>query len=155
MVGLDFYESIKFVNYIRSQVKSGNLKPDVSSASFFSDDRYLQPVLEDDALLFSLDDLSSSQAEDESVVKDTGEISAQEKITELEKQLDSARHQFHVYQLQVEETLEKRWNEAEGTSRPKASVSTIKDGETKSDGIDFEGDYFESYSYNGSFSPCP
>ncbi|KXT05267.1 hypothetical protein AC578_8348 [Pseudocercospora eumusae] len=54
---LDFYSSMKLVNYIRSEVLAGKQKPDVSNASSWADDKYLQPALEDDALLFSLDDI--------------------------------------------------------------------------------------------------
>lgn len=56
-LGLDFYATIKFVNYIRSEVLSGKDRPDVSSTAAWADDKFLQPVLEDDALLFTLDDL--------------------------------------------------------------------------------------------------
>jgi protein arginine N-methyltransferase 3 len=50
---------IKFVNYVRSQVKEGNAKPDVESPAAWEDDKFMQPVLEDDALLFSVDELES------------------------------------------------------------------------------------------------
>lgn len=36
---------------------AGNRKPDVEDASSWADDKYLQPALEDDALLFTLDDI--------------------------------------------------------------------------------------------------
>lgn len=45
------------MNYIRSEVKAGQAKPNVSDPSSWQDDKYLQPVLEDDALLFTLDDI--------------------------------------------------------------------------------------------------
>ena len=48
---------MKLVNYIRSEVLAGKQKPDVSNASSWADDKYLQPALDDDALLFSLDDI--------------------------------------------------------------------------------------------------
>jgi protein arginine N-methyltransferase 3 len=141
------------VNYIRDQVKSGNLKPDVSSAAVFADDKYLRPVLEDDALLFSLDDLSDELPVTESTAPaESGkeqETSSADRIAELERQLQTVSSQFSEYRHQVEETLEKRWNDAEGTSRSKQSTSTENAGDAKPEGIDFEGDYFESYSYNG------
>lgn len=151
---LDFYSSIKLVNYIRDQVKAGNLKPDVSSAATFEDNKYLQPTLEDDALLFSLDDLPSSYVEkqndaDRGASYAASEPSTSQRIAELERQLASVHSQFSEYRLQVEETLEKRWNDAEGPSKPNPSASTENTLNSKSDGIDFEGDYFESYSYNG------
>jgi hypothetical protein len=56
-LGLDFYATIKFVNFIRAEILSGKDRPDVSDAAAWADDKFLQPVLEDDALLFTLDDL--------------------------------------------------------------------------------------------------
>ena len=57
MVGLDFLESIKLVNYVRSVVQNENRIPVVSGKEDFEDSKYLYPFLEDDALLYSLDDL--------------------------------------------------------------------------------------------------
>jgi hypothetical protein len=65
---LDFYQSIKLVNYIRSEVLAGKQTPDVSTAAAWSDDKYLQPTLEDDALLFNLDEIDERPVpEDETV----------------------------------------------------------------------------------------
>jgi hypothetical protein len=62
---LDFYASIKLVNYIRSEVLAGKDKPDVEDPAAWADDKFLQPTLEDDALLFSLDELDESLLSDE------------------------------------------------------------------------------------------
>ena len=52
---------IKLVNFVRSEVKEGRGSLlDMSTKSAFDDDRYLQPVLEDDALLYSLEDISGA-----------------------------------------------------------------------------------------------
>jgi len=61
---LDFYATIKLVNYIRSEVLSGHSAPDVSNPEAWADDKYLQPALTDDALLFSLDELDESGQQD-------------------------------------------------------------------------------------------
>ena len=45
------------VNYIRSEVGKGSTKLDISSKESFADQKYLQPTLEDDALLYSLDEI--------------------------------------------------------------------------------------------------
>ncbi|KAI7534873.1 hypothetical protein KC331_g12323 [Hortaea werneckii] len=55
---LDFYSTLRLINYIRTQVASRNTKPDCSSPQAWMDDKYMQPVLEDDALLYSIDDLA-------------------------------------------------------------------------------------------------
>ena len=43
---------------MRSEIKKGNREPSISSSALFNDDVYLKPVLDDDALLYSLDDLT-------------------------------------------------------------------------------------------------
>jgi len=49
---LDYYGYIKLVNYIRSQTALGHLVTSFSSKELFDDDRYLIPVIENDAMLF-------------------------------------------------------------------------------------------------------
>ena len=50
--------TIKLVNYVRREVKEGRGQSlNVSSSTVFEDDQYLQPVLEDDALLYNLEDI--------------------------------------------------------------------------------------------------
>jgi protein arginine N-methyltransferase 3 len=124
------------VNYIRGEAKNGNQKPDVSSKSLFEDDKYMQPALEDDALLFSLDDVLDS----EDAGQDLPAGSSSDKTAELEAELDRLRAQFAEYRLTVEKTLDDRWNEP------------AKDGEagsskTKNENHQDPG-YFDSYSYN-------
>ena len=60
---------MKLVNYLRAEVKAGNAKPDVSDAKAWADDKYLQPTLEDDALLFNLDDIDERPVPDEDATK--------------------------------------------------------------------------------------
>ncbi len=69
--GLDFYSTIKLVNYIRMAVKNGNAPdlPDLASPAVWSDNTYLKPTLEDDALLYSLGDVVDFSVE----VTDEGE----------------------------------------------------------------------------------
>lgn len=55
--GLDFYGTIQLVNYVRSRAKEGVRDVDVSEKGSWEDEKFLQPVLEEDALLFSLDEL--------------------------------------------------------------------------------------------------
>ena len=56
---LEFMDLVKLVNYVRQEVKNGRGRRslNLSTKSAFEDDRYLRPVLEDDALLYSLDDI--------------------------------------------------------------------------------------------------
>jgi protein arginine N-methyltransferase 3 len=96
----------------------------------------MQPVLEDDALLFSLDDVLDSGDADQDLP--TG--SSSDKTAQLEAELDRLRAQFAEYKLTVEKTLDDRWNEP------------AKDGEAGSSNTKNENHqdpgYFDSYSYN-------
>ncbi len=140
---LDFYGNIKFVNYIRSQVHSGlQVTSDVKKADF-EDDKYLKPILEDDAVLFNLDDLSDV-AEDaqkgKGATSDSGELVT--RVSELEEELRRIQLQFNNYRETVSETLEDRWN-------TKDSKSSKEDKEERDD----DSHYFTSYSYNGEPPP--
>lgn len=58
---LDFYTSIRLVNFIRSAVKAGQdqitvLKNLQTDSNWTVDEKYLQPVLEDDAFIFNMDE---------------------------------------------------------------------------------------------------
>ncbi|KAF2403853.1 putative ribosomal protein arginine N-methytransferase rmt3 [Trichodelitschia bisporula] len=144
---LDFYSGIKLVNYIRSEVKCGNKSPDVSSKSLFEDDKYLQPVLEDDALLFSLDDLLEGISGSTNVMASGKDQDLAAKVAILEEKLRASELQFSGYRQRVEETLEKQWSEREGNAG--ASVnSNAATGDKSTEKSDREQGYFDSYSYN-------
>ncbi|KAI5209926.1 S-adenosyl-L-methionine-dependent methyltransferase [Aureobasidium subglaciale] len=134
---LDFFGAIKLVNYIRSEAKNGNQKPDVSSKSLFEDDKFMQPVLEDDALLFSLDDVLDSE---DAAGQNLPIGSSGDKTSELEAQLARLQEQFAEYKLTVEKTLDDRWNEP-------AKEGEAGSSKTKNENHQDPG-YFDSYSYN-------
>jgi protein arginine N-methyltransferase 3 len=136
------------VNYIRNEVKNGNLQPDVSSTTKFADDKYLQPVLEDDALLFSIDDLDSNESsntksQDVQDTKSTLSGDAAARIQELEEKLSQTQYQFAEYQKAVQETLDKRWQDLD--TADKGPVNLDKQGKSS----ERDAEYFDSYSYNG------
>lgn len=136
---LDFLDTIKLVNYIRSQVKAGNMTPDVSSKAKFDDEAYLKPVLEDDALLYSLGDVLE---EDESEVPGGA---AEKRVLELQEDLERLQTQFSEYRLAVQKSMDEQLSkEDEGLSSPPSappkSTNRIEAAES---------DYFTSYSYNG------
>lgn len=144
-LGLDFYGNVKLVNYIRSQVHSGQkVSSDVSKAEF-EDDKFLKPVLEDDALLFSLDELpevtegaqSANLDKGKAVSTDSEPLAA--RVIELEEDLRRMQLQFDNYRSTVSQTLDERWN-ASGVS---------KSTEEKEEKRDDDSHYFSSYSYNG------
>lgn len=168
--GLDFYGCIKLVNYCRAETLAGRV-PKVESADVFQDDRYLQPVLEDDAVLFSLDELldpAGTGAGESNGPASEKNISGGSEATlaELRQQLETLRKQFSDYRAAVETTLEQRWSDrdeasnkagptsssrhaaAEGSRAPASSLSSM---EKSFGGRDDDSHYFDSYSYNGAF----
>lgn len=138
-LNLDFHGAIKLVNYIRHSVKQGTPLPEEITAKDFEDDKFLQPVLEDDALLFSLDDILEAEGDSpaDSKLKDASSDAVLVRNKDLEEELEKVRSQFANYRLAVQETLDKRWGDdkdIDSSSTPKKDNSNY---------------YFESYAQNG------
>lgn len=136
-------------------MQRGNKTLNISSKDVFEDDKYLQPVLEDDALLYSLDDILENFAEDKAPAMKLGygyqpatyTPDPFDRVIQLEKELQRLQLQFTEYRETVSLTLENRWNSTEYAS---GSVN----GATKSNGTapvpqDDDTHYFSSYSTNG------
>jgi len=137
---LDFYGAIKLVNFVRQRGQQSQPLPDQISLKDIEDEEYLKPVLENDALLFTLDEVLEADqeaGEDDSALVDASakELLARNKA--LEAELEALRDQYSNYRLAVEETLDRRWGDdaAPGPSNaaPKKSNSDY---------------YFESYAYH-------
>jgi protein arginine N-methyltransferase 3 len=142
---LDFLDNIKLVNYVRSEVKNGNNSPDVSSKSKFEDDAYLKPVLEDDALLYSLDDLAEEQGETSAPGTE-----AERQVLELQENLERLQTQFSEYRLAVQQSMDDQLSKEDeklAESTPKPSSHAIDRHQEAEDG------YFVSYAYNGMKTP--
>jgi protein arginine N-methyltransferase 3 len=139
---LDFFGMIKFVNYVRSQVKDGNAKPEIENPASWDDEKFMQPVLEDDALLFSVDELESMEAGDASSGKQpeasNESNNATDEVAQLKEQLSKLQSKFDVYREQVSETLEKRWSDAPSKD----------DGAAEAKAKRYDDSYFDSYSFN-------
>lgn len=138
-LGLDFYGSIKLVNFIRSQVQDGKAVTSKISREDIEDEKFLKPSLEDDALLFSLDELPDVVAQESS--QDPGQLVA--RVSELEEELRRIQSQFDNYRATVTETLDERWNDKSATK------SGSSENNTKEEKRDDDSHYFTSYSYNG------
>ncbi|KPI40608.1 Ribosomal protein arginine N-methyltransferase rmt3 [Cyphellophora attinorum] len=134
-LGLDFLELIKLVNYIRSEVASGDAQPSTSDKSLFADDKYLQPVLEDDAVLYSLDDVFEEGPLD----------SATNEVDQLRDQLAQLTSQFQAYREEVQRSLLEDID-----AKPVRSTATALPGPSASQpGLSaVDAGYFESYSFN-------
>lgn len=147
---------IKLVNFIRSEIQSGNLTPDLSSKSAVEDDRYLQPVLEDDALLYSLEEvigviedevLPAANANGKELPSGERGAGAVNRIIELEREIQRIQHEFSEYRETVNKTLEHRWNSTHDADKPKNGAE--ESGNEKQLRQDDDSHYFSSYSTNG------
>ncbi|KZF25228.1 putative ribosomal protein arginine N-methytransferase rmt3 [Xylona heveae TC161] len=145
---LDFYGTIKLVNYIRSQTKAGNVNPDVSSKKVFEDDRYMTPILEDDAVLFELDDIldeptseQSAGAQASGLEPDVSGKELDKRVKDLEEELEKVTSQFDQYKLLVKDALADRYDDND----TKASLETSGSREPAQDK---DAGYFTSYAYN-------
>lgn len=138
---------------VRQCKRDGVALPQSIAAADIEDDKYLKPVLEDDALIFTLDDLDldgpapSSVAAAPSAVDESSEQSLAQANRKLQDELAAITSQFADYRLLVEDTLEKRWGD--DSPRPNSSVSQ------SSRPRDASQYYWESYATNGKHqAPC-
>lgn len=147
-LGLDFYGNIRLVNFIRSEFQNGKeLRSDITR-ELFEDDKYLKPILEDDAVLFSLDELPEipghvpepRELNGKDPSSDSGSLVA--RVAELEEELRRIQVQFDNYRATVSETLDDRWNDKLTTGPSKSEP------EPKEEKRDDDSHYFTSYSYN-------
>lgn len=153
---LDYLGLIKLVNYVRSQARKGihDIHLKINDESVFQDDQYLLPVLEDDALLYSLEDIPESegpngQLPSQPISDASTGAKAESRIFELEEQLKELQQQFKNYKETVDKTLENRWDSSGSSDGPSRSRPA---GEHHS-APDEDKDYFHSYSYNGEKVP--
>lgn len=137
---LDFLDTIKLVNYVRSSVKDGNMTPDVTSKEKFQDEVYLKPVLEDDALLYSLDDIEDEES------GEAGGTQAERQVVELQEELERLQIQFSEYRLAVQKSLDDQLSREDDKLASTSGPSTSR-ASNKAEEID--SDYFSSYAYNG------
>jgi protein arginine N-methyltransferase 3 len=145
-LGLDFYGSIKLINYIRSEASEGHQISSGLSQQDFDDEKYLKPVLDDDALIFNLDELpdveeTTTASKGKDISQDASQLVA--RVSELEEELRRMQNQFDNYRAGVSETLDQRWNDRSGAG-PSGTA-----GEAKEEKRDDDSHYFTSYSYNG------
>lgn len=144
---LDFLGAVKLINFIRHQTKAGKAIPECISLESIADESLLRPVLENDAVIFNLDEILEMQGVDPPGSSDAPAEASNElhiRNKQLEVELEAVRDSFANYRLAVQETLDRRWgvdDEQPATIRPKES--------------DPSSYYFESYAFNGTqFYPC-
>jgi len=118
-------------------VKKGISKPDVSTSDIFNDDIYMLPVLDDDAVLFSIDDLGDVSNVEQRTTEDL-----RIRVEELETELKKAREVIAELRALSQRTLE---------SDPTSVVPSDYTDSNRSVKRYQEGEdsYFSSYAYNG------
>jgi len=156
LAALDYLGLVKLVNYVRSQARRGiqGNHLEIDDESIFQDDQYLLPVLEDDALLYSLEDIAESEgpigrSPGQPVSDASPEVKALSRIVELEEQLKELQLEFKNYRETVDQTLEHRWDSSDSSDEPSRS----KPVGDRHFAPDEDKDYFRSYSYNGEELP--
>lgn len=138
---------------MRSEVQRGNKPTNFTSKAPFEDQKYLHPVLEDDALLYSLDDIVGSFDNECLAANGTDKTlsvhghDAMQRVAELQEELRHLRQDFAEYRHTVDKALESRWNSED-------TISENSNGATKSSAKaavsrDNDSHYFSSYSSNG------
>ncbi|KAL0940806.1 protein arginine methyltransferase [Colletotrichum truncatum] len=141
-LGLDFFGTVKLVNFVRQCTHDGTGLPQNISADDISDDRFLKPVIEDDALIMALTELDLDSEPIESA--QVAPHSASNREAFLEEELKRVQDQYASYRLAVEQTLDRRWgDDAPSTS----SARSEKPGE-KEARKDESQYYWESYAGN-------
>ena len=145
---LDFYGCIRLVNYLRSEIKSGRSVSSNISLTDFEAEEFLKPVLEDDALLFNLDDLPEIGLEQRNTNLEyagtDGSTRLLTRVAELEEELRKTQSQFSDYRITVMQTLDERWKESSLGADSNTSIGGVKEKKR-----DDDSHYFSSYSYNG------
>ncbi|KAL9021130.1 MAG: hypothetical protein Q9185_001669 [Variospora sp. 1 TL-2023] len=128
MKGLDTFGMIKLINFARSQVRQGLSHPDVSPERFLEGDEYLKPVIEDDALLYSIDDIFDlAEKEAQSSTKKTPETTySHEQVLQMIRQIDQLREQAVYYRSALQKTYLEKLELLELTASFEANVRLTK-----------------------------
>ncbi|KAG6001079.1 hypothetical protein E4U21_004698 [Claviceps maximensis] len=137
---LDFLGAVRLINFVRIHVRDKSTLPQQISREDIDDERYLSPVIENDAVIFSLDEVLDSLSEDQDIAADAIQTPIDDLLSRnktLESELHSMREKFANYRLAVEQTLDRRWGVDDIPASP--LVSRPKDASNS---------YFESYAAN-------
>lgn len=123
--------------------------PEAITAEDVSDDRFLKPVIEDDALIMSLTELDLDDDESPGGAQQAAQ-SASSRETQLEEELERLKAQFANYRTAVEQTLDQRWGD-DAALAPKSEKP--RDEDDKGVRKDESQYYWESYAANGTPPP--
>lgn len=127
-------------------MKDGKSLPEQISEADIQDDRFMMPVLPEDALIMCLDDLPPSDGADgKGKAVESGPAPEAGETAALQAQLDEITRQFANYRLAVEQTLDKRWHAEDDDSSSTSSAAPKREKEDSSQS------YWEGYANHGMF----
>ncbi|KAL8944873.1 MAG: hypothetical protein Q9216_000163 [Gyalolechia sp. 2 TL-2023] len=149
---LDTFGMIKLINYVRGQVNQGLFRPNLLPKNFLEGDEYLKPVIEDDALLYSIDDIFD-YCEQQKKSLPNGSVEAalsREEVQDLLRQNKQLREQAIYYRSALQKTylenlelkqhplapLSEQGNKHDAAAAPTREIA------------DDDSHYFSSYAYN-------
>ncbi|PHH61588.1 hypothetical protein CDD81_8169 [Ophiocordyceps australis] len=136
---LDYIGGVKLVNFIRRRVKQAEPLPSVIARADLDSAELLQPVLENDAVLFSLEDAVDFEREEEEEEEEEREPEGQEagdaqtRNRQLEAELKRLGAAFADYRVCVQKTLDAKWGDDQGAVTAKKHEAS-------------DSYYFESYA---------
>ncbi|GKT57263.1 S-adenosylmethionine-dependent methyltransferase superfamily domain-containing protein [Colletotrichum tofieldiae] len=142
-LGLDFFGTVKLVNFIRQRIHDGAALPETISAKDIADDRFMKPVIEDDALIMALTELDLDDKSPEATQQATSSPSSRE--AQLEEELEKLRSQFASYRTAVEQTLDQRWGDDTVVATQSETLNGVDDKGVRKDESQY---YWESYAAN-------
>ncbi|EFQ32148.1 methyltransferase domain-containing protein [Colletotrichum graminicola] len=142
-LGLDFFGTVKLVNFIRQLVHDGATLPEAISADDIADDRFMKPVIEDDALIMALTELDLGDEHSEAIQQDAKPSSSRE--VQLAEELEKLKSQFASYRAAVEQTLDQRWGDDTAIATQDDSSRDVDNKGARKDESQY---YWESYAAN-------
>jgi len=157
--GLDFYQCIRLINYIRKEVianpELGNTTPFRISGSekFLTEDQYLAPVLEEDGLLYAFEDLDLDEDTDfeAPVAKEDIKVSTDlehqllQQLRQAERHIRELENQFKEYQDMVRKTF---LDDATARQIIDEDAVAVRSSPALADHKDDGNYYFNSYAQN-------
>ncbi|KAL8968368.1 MAG: hypothetical protein Q9183_002491 [Haloplaca sp. 2 TL-2023] len=147
---LDTFGLIKLINFVRAQVSQGLFRPDISPERFLEGNNYLKPVIDDDALLYSIDDIFDLCKKKPSMHLPDGSDDtpfAREDLDDLRQKCDQLREQVAYYRSALQTTyLEKM--DLQGRNIEETNEQNSDEADSRSAKEQDDSHYFTSYAYN-------
>ncbi|KAK1999540.1 methyltransferase domain-containing protein [Colletotrichum falcatum] len=142
-LGLDFFGTVKLVNFVRQCIHDGAALPAAISAEDIDDDRFMKPVIEDDALIMALTELDLGDESPDAIQQAAQQSSSRE--AQLAEELEKLKLQFASYRAAVEQTLDQRWGDDTVVTTQGDRSRDVNTMETRKDESQY---YWESYAAN-------